>query len=73
MSEVDKELKFSAGPEEEVLCGEAAEETCLVEELEESSSSLAPPTSKIYVAGAEDKSSSEGTEFSKKNTHTQTS
>lgn len=72
MSEEDKALKFSSVMEEEVLGGEAAGEMCSVEERAETSSNLTLPVSRSYVAAAEDKSSSEGTEFSKKNTLTQT-
>lgn len=60
VSEEDKELKFSSVMGEESLGGEAAGETCLVEEHAET-----------YTAAAEDKSSSDGTEFSKNlNTYT---
>lgn len=69
MSE-DKELEFNSVTEEDVLGGEAAGETYLVEELAETSSNLTLPVNRIYTAAAEDKISSEGTDFSKKNTHT---
>lgn len=72
MSEEDKELKFSSEMGEESLGGEAAGETCLVEEHAETKSNLTLPFNRIYTAAAEDKSSSDGTEFSKKNLHTYT-
>lgn len=68
---VPEEPKFSSETGEEVLGGEAAGETCLVEEHAESISSLTLPVSRLYTPAAEDKSSSDGTEFSKKNTLTQ--
>lgn len=72
VSEEDKELKIRSMMEEDVLGGEAARETCLMEEHAETNSNLTLSVSRIYIAAAEDNSSSEGTEFSKKGTFTQT-
>ncbi|KAK3543368.1 hypothetical protein QTP70_018377, partial [Hemibagrus guttatus] len=63
VSEEDKQLKFRSGMEEEELGAEAARGTCLVEELAETNSNLTLPVSHIYITAAEEKSSSEGTEF----------
>lgn len=69
VSEEDKQLKFRSGMEEEELGAEAAGDTCLVEELAETNSNLTLPVSRVYITAAEEKGYSEGTEFSKKNTH----
>ncbi|TSU62976.1 Phospholipase D2 [Bagarius yarrelli] len=56
MSEMDKKL------EKDELGGEAAGETCFIEEHAETNSKLTLPVNRIYIA-AEDQSNSEGTEF----------
>lgn len=71
VSDEEKELKFTSVTGEEVLGEEAAGETCSVEEHAETNSSLTLPVSRLYTSTGEDKGSSDGTEFSKKNKLTQ--
>ncbi|GAA6099860.1 phospholipase D1 isoform X1 [Tachysurus ichikawai] len=63
VSEEDKQLKFRSVMEEEELGGEAAGETCLVEELEETNSNLTLPVNRICITATEDKGRTEGTGF----------
>ncbi|XP_027021826.2 phospholipase D1 isoform X1 [Tachysurus fulvidraco] len=63
VSEEDKQLKFRSVMEEEELGGEAAGETCLVEELGETNSNLTLPVNRINTTAAEDKGRTEGTGF----------